>query len=184
PEASGQNFYLKVVPGADAARVADSIESTLVQASADSLKSLLNDQRRQQQGFLYLFQGFMGLGLLVGIAALGVIASRAVVERRQQIGMLRAIGYQRRMVALSFLFESSFIALSGIITGFLLAVSLSWVLFTSDNFDASTSGAGFVVPWLQLAVICTIAFVASLIMTYFPARSASKVPIAEALRYE
>ena len=52
----------------------------------------------------------MGLGLVVGIAALAVVASRAVVERRQQIGMLRAIGYQRGMVALSFLFESGFIA--------------------------------------------------------------------------
>ena len=36
----------------------------------------------------------MALGLFVGIAALGVIAFRSVVERRQQIGMLRAIGYQ------------------------------------------------------------------------------------------
>ena len=34
-----------------------------------------------------LLQGFMGLGLIVGIAALGVIAARSVVERRQQIGM-------------------------------------------------------------------------------------------------
>ncbi|MGH2609585.1 MAG: ABC transporter permease, partial [Tepidiformaceae bacterium] len=184
PESDEQTFYLKVAEGVDAENVADTVEASLVQASADSLDSLLDEQRRQQQGFLYLFQGFMGLGLLVGIAALGVIASRAVVERRQQIGMLRAIGYQRKMVALSFLFESSFIALSGIITGFVLAVSLSWVLFTSDNFDESASGAGFTVPWLQLFIISGIAFAASLVMTYFPARSASRVPVAEALRYE
>jgi putative ABC transport system permease protein len=184
PESDEQTFYLKVAEGADAEAVADTVEASLVQASADSLESLLDDQRRQQQGFLYLFQGFMGLGLLVGIAALGVIASRAVVERRQQIGMLRAIGYQRKMVALSFLFESSFIALSGIITGFVLAVSLSWVLFTSDNFDESASGAGFTVPWLELFIISGIAFLASLVMTYLPARAASRVPVAEALRYE
>ena len=184
PEASGQTFYLKVAEGTDSEDVADLVEASLVQASADSLDGLLDEQRRQQQGFLYLFQGFMGLGLLVGIAALGVIASRAVVERRQQIGMLRAIGYQRNMVALSFLFESSFIALSGILTGFVLAVSLSWVLFTSDNFDESASGAGFIVPWFSLLVICAVAFVASLVMTYFPARAASRVPVADALRYE
>jgi putative ABC transport system permease protein len=184
PEAEQQTFYLKVAEGADAEEVADNVEASLVQASADSLDSLLDEQRRQQQGFLYLFQGFMGLGLLVGIAALGVIASRAVVERRQQIGMLRAIGYQRKMVALSFLFESSFIALSGIITGFVLAVSLSWVLFTSDNFDESASGAGFTVPWIELFIISGIAFLASMVMTYFPARSAANVPVAEALRYE
>ena len=54
----------------------------------------------------------MGLGLVVGVAALGVITARSVVERRQQIGVLRAIGFQRRMVQLSFLLESSFIALT------------------------------------------------------------------------
>ena len=36
----------------------------------------------------------MGLGLIVGVAALGVITARAVVERRQQIGVLRAIGFR------------------------------------------------------------------------------------------
>jgi putative ABC transport system permease protein len=57
-----------------------------------------------------IFQVFMGLGLLVSIAALGVIAFRSVVERRQQIGMLRAVGCHRGTVATSFLLESSFIA--------------------------------------------------------------------------
>ena len=42
-----------------------------------------------------LIQGFLGLGLLVGVAALGVISARAVVERRQQIGVMRAIGFRR-----------------------------------------------------------------------------------------
>ena len=37
----------------------------------------------------------MGLGLIVGVAALGVISARSVVERRQQIGVLRAIGFRR-----------------------------------------------------------------------------------------
>ena len=46
-------------------------------------------------------QAFMGLGLIVGVAALGVISARSVVERRQQIGVLRAIGFRRRMVQLA-----------------------------------------------------------------------------------
>mgnify|MGYP003380673184 CR=1 FL=1 len=70
--------------------------------------------RALTRGILQLFQGFLALGLLVGIAALGVISARTVVERRQQVGMLRAIGYQPEMVALSFVLETSFIALVGI----------------------------------------------------------------------
>ena len=184
PDSGTQRFVIKTTDGIDQEAFAKSIESGLPQASAESFQKLLDDQRAASQGFLLLFQGFMGLGLIVGIAALGVIAFRAVVERRQQIGMLRAIGYQRSMVALSFIFESGFVALSGIVMGAVMGVSLSWVLFTSGGIGDASQGRDFIVPWLQLIVICGIAFGASMIMTWFPAQSASRVAIAEALRYE
>ncbi len=184
PDSDTQRFVIKTVGGIDQEAFAKSIESSLPQASAESFQKLLDDQRAASQGFLLLFQGFMGLGLIIGIAALGVIAFRAVVERRQQIGMLRAIGYQRSMVALSFIFESGFVALSGIVMGAVMGVSLSWVLFTSGGIGDASEGSDFIVPWLQLIVICGIAFGASMVMTWFPAQSASRVAIAEALRYE
>ena len=184
PQSKGQRYYLRLKPGTDAKAYAKTIEAGLVQASATSLQQLLDDQQALQNGFLLVFQGFMGLGLIVGIAALAVIASRAVVERRQQIGMLRAIGYQRSMVALSFLFESGFIALSGIFLGLSLGLSLAWALFISGEFGEASRNIDFVVPWLNLTIICGIAFVASMFMTFLPARAASRVPVAEALRYE
>ncbi len=184
PGSRGQFFYLDLAEGTDSEEYAKALESGLIAASAESLQGLLDEQLSLQTGFLLVFQGFMGLGLIVGIAALAVIASRAVVERRQQIGMLRAIGYQRSMVALSFLFESGFIAVSGILLGLGLGLSLSWVLFTSGEFGEDVSDISFTVPWLQLTIICGIAFVASMVMTFLPARAASKVPVAEALRYE
>jgi putative ABC transport system permease protein len=121
--------------------------------------------------------------LIVGIAALGVIAFRTVVERRQQIGMLRAIGYSRQLVALSFFLESSFIALTGIGMGVVLGSALSYNLLTSPEF---TDGAelNFQFPWLRLAIIIAIAYTASALMTLIPARAASRIPVAEALRYE
>ena len=184
PDSGTQLFYLKTAAGTDQDAFAKTIEAGLVQASAESLDQLLDDQRAQSSGFLRLFQGFMGLGLIVGIAALGVIAFRAVVERRQQIGMLRAIGYQRSMVALSFLFESGFVALSGIVMGLVMGVSFAWVLFASGTMGEAAAEAGFTVPWAQLAIICGIAFASSMVMTWFPSRGAAGVAVAEALRYE
>ena len=164
---------------------AKGIESTLLErgVQANSIEDEIDSAAAQSQGFQLLFEGFMGLGLVVGIAALGVIAFRTVVERRQQIGMLRAIGYSRRLVATSFFFESSFIALTGIGMGVLLGSALSYNLLTSPEF---TDGAelDFQVPWIRLAIIVGIAYVASALMTFWPARSASHVSVAEALRYE
>ena len=177
--------YLKLVEGADAREVAQAIERTLLPqgVQADSLRKVVDDYQAQSRGFTYLLQGFMGIGLFVGIAAVGVIAFRTVVERRQQIGMLRAIGYTRRAIALSFLMESSFTTLLGISSGIALGLLLAKQLVSTDEF-VSGGVPSFYIPWLQITVIAGFAFLASLIMTIIPSRQASSIPIAEALRYE
>ena len=161
------------------------IESALIEygVQAASIDELIDDQANASRSFQFLFEGFMGLGLVVGIAALGVIAFRTVVERRQQIGMLRAIGYSRGLITLSYFLESSFIALAGIAIGVVLGVALSYNLLTSDAFTAGTD-IDFSVPWARLAIVVGIAYVASALMTLLPARAASRVAVAEALRYE
>jgi len=129
-----------------------------------------------------LLTGFMGLGLLVGIAALGVIAARSVVERRQQIGMLRALGFQKGQVRLAFLLESSFIALLGIGLGVALGAALSGGLI--DSLSEDIAGVTYKVPWVAVSLVVALSYAASLLTTYLPARQASKVYPAEALRYE
>ena len=128
-----------------------------------------------------LLQGFLALGLLVGVAALGVISTRAVVERRQQIGVLRAIGYQRGMVSTSFVLESSFIALTGILLGVVLGLAMSYVMV--DYVRRETPQLQFSVPWLQIAGIVVLAYLVSLVTTILPARAAARIYPAEALRY-
>jgi putative ABC transport system permease protein len=118
---------------------------------------------------------------LIGIAALGVITIRAVVERRQQIGVLRAIGFQREMVQKVFLMESLFIAGLGTVIGYGLALTFSYNLYRQVAAD---QGLLFLPPWTTLAVIGAAIFVASLLTAWLPARATSQVVIAEALRYE
>ena len=81
-------------PGVDASATATRLESAFLAngMQADSVRKLLNDAVGSSLTFNRLIMGFMALGLIVGVAALGVITARAVVERRQQIGVLRAIG--------------------------------------------------------------------------------------------
>jgi putative ABC transport system permease protein len=183
-----ENFYVNTVEGGDAAAlaVARDIEATLLErgVEGESINELIDDATRQNTAFQLLFEWFMSLGLVVGIAALGVIAFRTVAERRQQIGMLRAIGYSRRLVALSFFLESSFIAITGIGMGLFLGAALSYNLL-SDPETIGVPGAeiDFSLPWLRLAIIVGVAYGFSAVMTFIPARSASRVPVAEALRY-
>ena len=136
------------------------------------------------RGFYSLLIGFMGLGLVVGIAGLGVISTRAVVERRQQIGVLRAIGYRRHMVQMSFMLESSFIALLGTFLGILLGLILSHNVITDIRTEESIDSLRWSVPVIQISLIVVASYLFSLLATYLPARQASRIYPAEALRYE
>jgi putative ABC transport system permease protein len=179
-----QRAYIRLVPGVDGKQAARGIESTLSTngVQADSIRRLIDETGKQDQAFTRMFQAFMALGLFVGIAALGVIAFRSVVERRQQIGMLRAIGFQSRTVALTFVLESSFIALMGILSGVVGGAIVSHNLFTTGQF--SDANVNFTMPWLEVMSFVVVAFVVSLVMTWWPSKSASNVPVADALRYE
>jgi len=177
-----QSYQFRLRDGVDSA--AKDLEKAFAQngLQAVAIKKEIEDGSTSQGLFNDLLMGFMGLGLLVGIAALGVIAARSVVERRQQIGMLRALGFQRGQVRLAFLIESSFIALLGIGLGVALGAALSVGIV--DSFAEQISGIRYTVPWSTLAVVVGLAYIASLLTTFLPASQASRVYPAEALRYE
>jgi len=182
---SPDTYYIKVSDGADVHEVATRLESAFLGNALDT--SILAESNAATQalmrGVLRLFQGFLALGLVVGIAALGVISTRSVVERRQQVGMLRAIGYQSNMVALAFLLESSFIALSGILVGVIGGVILGGDI-VEVFLGVLAPPQGFSIPWLQIGLIVLAAYAFSLLTTLLPAYQASRIYPAEALRYE
>jgi putative ABC transport system permease protein len=168
----------------DVPALAKDLEAQFLENGMDTtvIAEEVEDFSKVNAMFNDLIQGFMGLGLIVGIAALGVIAARSVVERRQQIGMLRAIGFQRGMVQFSFLLESSFIALLGIGLGVALGCAIAAQVISDASADLE--GVQIQIPWVRIAVIVAIAYLASLITTYMPARQAARVYPAEALRCE
>lgn len=179
-----QSYMFRIEEGVDAEATAKALEKQFLEhgMQAVALEEEIRDIQNINLMMNSLLQGFMGLGLVVGIAALGVIAARSVVERRRQIGVLRALGFQKGMVQLSFMIESSFIALLGIALGVALGAALSFQILDtmSDNF----AGITYKVPWVNIVVVVIIAYGASLLTTYLPARQASKIYPAEALRFE
>ena len=150
--------------------------------SIDIQEQIANSQAANSS-FNTLLITFMGLGLVVGIAALGVISARAVIERRQQIGLLRAIGFSKGRVQLSFLLESSFIAVIGIGLGIVLSLLQSTIVI-GPAIQANEPDFAVSIPWLRVALIAIIAYVFTFATTLLPSRQVANVPPAEALRYE
>jgi putative ABC transport system permease protein len=176
-------YFVRVADGVDARDTANAIESAFPGSGLQTslLKEELAESRRSINSIFYLLQGFMGLGLLIGIAALGVVTIRAVVERRQQIGVLRAIGFQRGMVQGVFLLENLFVSGLGTFIGYGLALTFAYNLYLQVAAD---QGLPFLPPWATLIGIGLAIFVAVLATAWLHARQSAKVVIAEALRYQ
>ena len=179
-------YYFRLASGVDAKATASKLESAFMAngLEADSIEQLVADALDVQTTFNRLIEGFMALGLIVGIAALGVISARAVVERRQQIGVLRALGFRQGMIQLSFLLESSFIAVSAILVGTGLALICANNVINDVASQASWQDLSMDVPWLHLALIFSVVYGVALLETLAPAVRASRIYPAQALRYE
>jgi putative ABC transport system permease protein len=179
-------YHFSVPSGVDAEATATDLEAAFVSngLEAQAMSDLLHDAVATSWTFNRLILAFMGLGLLVGVAALGVISARSVVERRQQIGVLRSIGFQRRMVQAAFLLESSFISLVAIFVGTTLALILAYNVINDTSESQGATSVSMVVPWGTLGIVFFIVYAASLVTTLLPALRASRVEPAEALRYQ
>ena len=181
---SYDTFYFKLNNKDLAVDYSQKLENTFLANGmrAESLLNQLEEERATNNAFNKLFQGFSGLGLVVGVAAIGVLSVRAVVERRQSIGVLRAIGFRSSMIRTQFLIESSFITLLGIVVGIFLGTLQSWLIFR--EISKELEGAKFSVPIGEVGILILITIAASILASVIPANEASKTYPAEALRYE
>jgi len=186
PVADPANYYFRTRPSLNPETEKRRIEAAFLDHGLEA--SVVGDEILRQQGPRMLvsgmLEGFVGLTLLMGVVALGLVAARSVVERRQQIAMLRALGYRRRDVSLSLLLEASFVALLGSVAGLTLGLALCQNMFTSNFFEQFKSGMLLNVPWDQLGAILAVTYLALLVTTAVPAWQAARIVPAEALRYE
>lgn len=182
-----QTYFIKTGSGADSVEVARSIEAIVIKdgVRVRSIQAALEDAQSTSSGFLYMIQGFMGLGLIVGLAAVGVISFRSVVERRQQIGMMRALGFQKNMVSSVFLIETAYIVILGVIAGTATGLALARNLLLSDDAGGSDGlKVEFAPPWPLIIMILVGTVVIALLTAWIPSRQASNISPADALRYE
>ncbi|HEU4971951.1 MAG TPA: FtsX-like permease family protein, partial [Gaiellaceae bacterium] len=178
--------YFGVARGVDPGEAATQLESAFLEngLDAESIEQVVDDVVAANMTFNRLIQGFLGLGLLVGVTALGVISARAVVERRQQVGVMRAIGYRSRMVQAAFLLESSFVALTAIVVGTILGLILAWNIIDDQRQQPSWESLELYIPWWNLLLIFVVVYAIAIVATLLPARRASRIRPAEALRYQ
>ncbi len=138
-------YYFKVAPGQDVRALSLQLGSAFLDNGLET--TVLQDAIWQIRGpriFLSnVLLGVVGLTLLLGVTALAITGTRAVIERRQQIGMLRALGCHRRLIQGAFLLESFLVGALGSILGVILGLILSRNIFAANFFEQFQTGLVF-----------------------------------------
>ncbi|MEV6329920.1 FtsX-like permease family protein [Streptomyces sp. NPDC051909] len=182
-QAQNASALVSTRPGTSPDALATQLQGEQLSSSlvATPIASEIRHQFDSSTAFFRLMQGFLALGLGVGITGLGVVMVRAVRERRRTIGILRALGFRARTVRRSFLWESAFVASEGIVLGSLLGVLTTWLMYRNSAAFTGLEG-GFPVEWTNILGLAAATFAASLLATVGPARRAAAIRPARAVR--
>jgi putative ABC transport system permease protein len=182
-DATPSRLYATTRPGLSPSGAAASLDARLVRygVDAEAVRAVVDRGLATGRRFFTLSEGYIALGLLIGIAGLGVVMVRAVRERRNEIGMLRAMGFRRSTVRSAFLLEAGFVAARGVLIGAGLALLVTWELLTFSD-AMGPERIPFSAPWGELLGILAATIVASLAAALMPANRAMRIPPAEALR--
>jgi putative ABC transport system permease protein len=139
--------------------------------------SFINEQVESTTGILSLFLGAIaGISLLVGGIGIMNTMFMSVLERRREIGMLKAIGMAEREILKLFITESIMIGIAGGTLGLLLGGFLLW-LFGALGLPA------VLLPEVAAGAVLFSGFV-GVISGLVPAKQAAQLDPVDALRYE
>lgn len=176
------------VPGVSDARLARRITAELgpgryeVRTAAQQARSATDELGTFLDVIKYVMVGFAGIAVLVGVFLIVNTFSMLIAQRTRELGLLRALGADRRQVRRSVLTEAVLLGLVGSTLGLAAGVGLAAGLIRlmgafGMNLRATEMAVGRTTPVTAYAVGVGVTFVAA----YLPARRAGGVPPMAAL---
>ena len=173
----GVNSDGTVTPDELRSRLEDAVHNDIVVQvrSPEEVGGQAQQMIKQMLNILYAL-----LSLAVAIAILGIVntLTLSVIERRQEIGMLRAVGTQRGQVRRMIILESVQIAVFGALLGVAAGLLLGWA-FLTVLADKGLENIAY--PWTMIAVMLVGSVIVGVVAALWPAQRAAKTPPLDAI---
>jgi putative ABC transport system permease protein len=187
---SGQPIYSNVVARVGGAAKVDAVEQAIKKLGFNTFSIL--DASKGFQTFFKIVDSFLLIfgSLALTVACIGIVNTlvMAILERRREIGIMKAVGASDNDVRGLFFAEAGAMGLVGGVAGTILG----WVIGRTINFGANIYFQRIGIPaekiwavplWL-VALAIGVAFVVSLVSGLYPASRAARLDPVQALRYE
>jgi lipoprotein-releasing system permease protein len=190
---SANLIEVKLAPGASL----DAVTRELARRTAH--RYAVNDWRdmnRQLFSMLKIQQLvlFVVIGLIVFVSTFNIVSTliMTVHEKRKEIGILRSMGAESRIITRIFLWYGAMVGFVGTATGVILGVVICWVMtrfrllsFPQDIAEVYfVSSIPFVTRTVDLSVIAAFSLVVSFLATIVPSLRAARLNPVDALRHE
>lgn len=177
PSETGYRMFLLDVPTNAISQVSATLSHALQDVGLELTSTVqrLNAFNAVQNTYLGTFQILGGLGLLLGSAGLGIVVLRNVLERRGELGLLTAVGFDRRSLQHLILGEHGALLTLGLGIGILSAVVAVLPAILSPAMH---------LPWRSLGLTLGAVLVNGLLWTWLATRFALRGNLLAALRNE
>jgi putative ABC transport system permease protein len=158
-------------------RITDVVAEADPSAQVTGLVTLRDQIDEVLDLLLLIVTGLLGIAVVIALIGVGNTLALSVVERRQENGLLRALGLTRRQLRGLLAWEAVLVAGVAAVLGVLIGGAYG--LIGAASVLGEIGEIVLSVPWLQVAAIVVVATVAGLLASVLPARRAARTaPVA------
>jgi putative ABC transport system permease protein len=116
------------------------------------------------------------IAVLVAVIGLALTLTSVLLDRREELTTLRALGFTRRELAGAAALEGGVVAAAAVAGGLVLSVALGWLLIYVINKQSFGWTLGFAVPWGQLVALAGAVVATGVVVSYFVGRWGADLP--------
>jgi putative ABC transport system permease protein len=173
-----------VAPGVDpdaAAAALAPLESEFPQLQFETRSAFADRLEGQLDSLLIIINVFLGLAIVIALLGITNTMALSVLERTQEIGLMRAVGMTRRQTRGMIRLEAAVVSLFGALLGVVVGLAFGWLAVIAIPASMINQLA---IPTVMLVIYVVVATVAGLLAASFPARRAARLNVLDAIAHE
>ncbi len=172
PQEQGYRFFLIEGPLSNGPAIEDALTDFGFDVS--TTRERLAAFHQVENTYLSTFQALGALGLLLGIAGVAAVLMRNVLERRKELGLLRAVGFRGDQLTRMVTSENGYLVGTGVVLGLVCAM----IAIAPSVIERGVRG----LPIVRMVVLIALIAVAGLVASLAAVRFVRKLPLLDSLR--